>query len=148
LCLDINRGDVVLWAATAAGAPGFAVYGQSEQDRFDSAEIGMNGMYSHAFGLAGEFEWGDAHVPGLHGTIIVEAHPRCRTHGERQAYAQVLGKGTVVTIEDGQAYPDKVRITVGQTVFFAVKSGRGVSIVDKTLLRAFLNPQPLPPGRQ
>ena len=146
--LEIRKGDVVLWSAATAGAPGFAVSGQGEQGRFDSAAIHANGMYSHAFGVTGVIEWSDPHQSGVQGTIVVEAHPRCRTPDDRQAYAQMLGKGTVVTIEDGRAYPDRVKVTVGQTVFFAVKSGRDISIVEKTLLGAFLNPQPLPPGRR
>jgi len=85
--LQINEGDAVLWSSTAAAAPGFSVYGQSKDERFDSAEI--------------------------HG------HVRRRNS----------------------------KITVGQTVFFAVKSAAGISIVDKNLVASAsaLNPQPLPP---
>jgi plastocyanin len=147
--LQIKTGDAVLWSTVSANVPGFAVCGQSEAGRFDSAEIHANGMYSHAFGVSGVIEWSDAHEPKTHGTIVVGTHPACRTHEDRQAYAQKLSKATLVMIEDGHARPSKVKVTVGQTVFFAVKSAGGISIVDKTLLRrspAFLNPQPLPPS--
>lgn len=146
--LEINKGDVVLWFTTTSGAPGFAVIGESQHGRFGSAGIDSNGLYSHAFGLTGVIEWSDAHEPKLHGTIIVEAHPVCRTHEDRQAYLQLLSNATVVTIEDGEARPNKVKVTLGQRVFFAVKSSRGISIVDKALLGSSplaLNPQPLPP---
>jgi plastocyanin len=140
--LEINKNDGVLWYGTTPGAPGFGVSGESRGTRFDSAEIHANGMYSHAFGVSGVIEWSDAHEPALHGTIVVETHPACHTHEDRQAYVQKLAKATLVMIEDGRARPSKVRITVGQTVFFAVKSSGGISIVDMRLL---LNPQPLPP---
>ena len=146
--LEIHQGDAVLWSTVSADAPGFAVSGQSEGGRFDSAEIHANGMYSHAFGVSGVIEWSDSREPKTHGTITVETHPACRTHDDRQAYAQKLSKATLVMIEDGRARPSKVKVTVGQTVFFAVKSAGGISIVDKTLLAGspvFLNPQPLPP---
>jgi plastocyanin len=146
--LKIKTGDAVLWSTVSANAPGFAVCGQSEAGRFDSAEIHANGMYSHAFGVIGEIEWSDARDAKTHGTIVVTPHPACRTHEERQAYVQKLSKATLVMIEDGHARPAKVKVTVGQTVFFAVKSAGGIAIVDKALLRGspvFLNPQPLPP---
>ena len=146
--LEINQNDAVLWSGAQPNVPGFSVSGQSEHARFDSAEIHSNGMYSHAFGGSGVIEWSDAHEPKLHGRITVEDHPACRTHEDRQAYTQKLSKATLVMIEDGRARPSKVKIVVGQTVFFAVKSAGGISIVDRALLGSspvFLNPQPLPP---
>jgi plastocyanin len=145
--LHINEGDAVLWSSTAAAAPGFSVSGQSKDERFDSAEIHANGMYSHAFGMTGEFEWRDAREGKLHGTVTVEAHPVCRTHEDRQTYVQKLSEATLIMIDHGHVRPRNVKITVGQTVFFAVKSAAGISIVDKRLVdsAAPLNPQPLPP---
>jgi plastocyanin len=145
--LHINEGDAVLWSSTAPSAPGFSVYGQSKDERFDSAEIHANGMYSHAFGMTGEFEWRDAREGKLHGTITVEAHPICRTHEDRQAYVQKLSQATLIMIDHGHVRPRNAKITVGQTVFFAVKSAAGISIVDKKLVlsASTLNPQPLPP---
>jgi hypothetical protein len=52
-------------------------------------------------------------------------------------------------IDSGRARPSKVTVVTGQTVFFAVRSSGGISIVDGRLLGAStgdLNPQPLPPG--
>jgi plastocyanin len=145
--LQINEGDAVLWSSTAAAAPGFSVCGQSNDERFDSAEIHANGMYSHAFGMTGEFEWCDPRERKLHGTIAVEAHPVCRTHEDRQAYTHKLSQATLIMIDHGHVRPRNVKITVGQTVFFAVKSAAGISIVDKNLVASAsgLNPQPLPP---
>jgi hypothetical protein len=146
--LEIKKNDAVLWSGTTPNAPGFAVSGLSERTRFDSAEIYSNGMYSHAFGVSGTIEWGDARESKLHGTVIVDGHQACRTHEDRQVYVKRLSKATLVMIEGGRAHPSKVNIIVGQTVFFAVKSADGIAIVDKTLLTGLsrsLNPQPLPP---
>jgi plastocyanin len=145
--VQIYRGDVVMWSTTASTAPGFAVFGRSENTRFDSSEIGANAMYSHAFGTIGEIEWVDAHEGELRGTVIIQDH-RCHTSDERAAYLETLRKPTLVMIDEGRARPNRVSIVIGQTVFFAVRGGACISIVDRRLLdaaSAFLNPQPLPP---
>ena len=58
-----------------------------------------------------------------------------------------LSEASIVMIDAPKAHPKRLKVALGQTVFFAVRSGRGISIVDKTLLAA-LNPQPLPPGER
>jgi hypothetical protein len=47
-------------------------------------------------------------------------------------------------IDAPKVHPKRVKVVLGQTVFFAVRTGARISIVDKALLSA-LNPQPLPP---
>jgi plastocyanin len=146
--LHINSNDVVLWSAASAATPGFSVRGMSEKAHFDSAELPANSMYSHAFGVTGEFEWRDALNPKIGGLITVTAPPACHTHEHRAAYLKTLSEATLVMIDAPKAHPKRIKVVLGQTVFFAVRSGHGVSIVDRTLLAGathFLNPQPLPP---
>lgn len=142
--VSIHRGDVVLWSTSSFTAPGFAVFGSAADVGFDSSELHDNSIYSHAFGAPGEIEWADPREFSLHGTIIVQDQ-RCRSHEERAAYMKRLREPTLITLEGREAQPSQVQISVGQTVFFAVRSGDGVAIVDRQLLAA-LNPQPLPPG--
>lgn len=142
--VSIRRGDVVLWSTTSFTAPGFAVLGSAGDAGFDSSELHDNSIYSHAFGAPGEIEWADPNEPNLHGTIIVQDQ-RCRSHEERTAHMERLREPTLITLEGREAHPSQVRIVVGQTVFFAVRSGNGVAIADRRLFAA-LNPQPLPPG--
>lgn len=145
--LEIKHNDVILWSTNSAAAPGFAVRGESKSARFDSAEMPANSMYSHAFGSVGTFEWSSVHDAKLSGAIDVAAHPLCHTEDDRRSYMRKLAEAVVVMIDGSKAHPKKVSITLGQTVFFAVRSGSGVAVVDRTLLAAarFLNPQPLPP---
>ena len=142
--VSIHRGDVVLWSTSSSTAPGFAVFGSAGDVGFDSSELHDNSVYSHAFGAPGEIEWADPREPNLHGVIIV-LDQRCRSHEERAAYMARLREPALITLEDREAQPSRVQISVGQTVFFAVRSGDGLAIVDRQLLAA-LNPQPLPPG--
>jgi len=48
--------------------------------------------------------------------------------------AQALTTGTVVMIHDGKVDPGEVHILTGQTVFFMVVNGPGISITDQRLL--------------
>ena len=143
--LEVNRDDAVMWSVATANAPGFRVAGRGEGAHFDSSELPVNSLYTHVFGSPGEVKWGSPQEPDLHGTILVEAHPVCRTNSEREAYFSKLAEPTLVMIDNHRARPGQATITVGQTVFFAVRTGGGISIVDKALLAA-LNPQPLPPS--
>ncbi|HVJ54370.1 MAG TPA: hypothetical protein VM689_18035 [Aliidongia sp.] len=146
--LSIKNNDVVLWSTAGAATPAFSVEGGSKAARFASAELPANSLYSHAFGVTGEFEWRDAHDPKLGGFITVTAPPPCHTEAHRTAYLKTLSEASLVMIDAPKAHPKKVKVVLGQTVFFAVRSGHGISIVDRTLLTgaaAFLNPQPLPP---
>ncbi len=146
--LHIRHNDVVLWSTASAATPGFAVRGATKTTRFDSADLPANSMYSHAFGSPGQFTWSSVRDPRLNGTVSVTAHPLCLTEEHRAAYLEKLGKASLVMIDGPKAHPKKISVTVGQTVFFAVRSGEGVAIVDRALLAAtagMLNPQPLPP---
>jgi hypothetical protein len=42
-------------------------------------------------------------------------------------------KGTVVMVANDKANPAEVEIEVGQTVFFAIVAGRGITITDRRL---------------
>ena len=46
----------------------------------------------------------------------------------------LLKKGTVVMVTEGKAQPREVQIMTGQTVFFAIPKGPGISITDERLL--------------
>ncbi len=142
--LHISNNDVILWSPASAATPGFAVRGASKTATFDSADLPANSMYSHAFGSEGVFEWRDVRDPKLNGSVTVVAHSPCRSADERDAYLRKLGEATLVMIDAPKAHPKKVSVALGQTVFFAVRNGHGISIVDRLLLVG-LNPQPLPP---
>lgn len=146
--LAIKRNDVVMWSTQSESTAGFSVQGGEGRARFDSACLPANSMYSHAFGGTGVFEWTSIVDPKLCGTVTVQPHPPCRTPAEQEAFMSSLAQPTLVMIDGLKAHPKKVSITFGQTVFFAVRSGGDVAIVDSVLQGidwAALNPQPLPP---
>lgn len=143
--LHIKNNDVIMWSTASAATPGFAVQGRSKDAHFDSAELPANSMYSHAFGVTSEVIWSDAADPKIGGFITVTAPPEIRTNEHRLDYMKRLSEASLVMIDAPKVHPKRLKVVLGQTVFFAVRSGHGISIVDKVLLSA-LNPQPLPPG--
>jgi plastocyanin len=128
--LRIALGDLVLWTGGGRTTAPFTVVG--EQDFFNSARLTNECGYSHAFGTPGEYRWVDAYGSGLGGTVTVrevEASDKAFTAWKKQ-----LQEGSLVMIQDGKADRTELEIMVGQTVFFAVVTGPGISITDARLL--------------
>ena len=126
----VRTGDMVMWHGTDASWP-FAVAG--EKEFFGSDRLVNESGFSHAFTAAGTHEWGDAFGSRLHGTVRVR-QPRLGTAKDVEAWQSRLAAGTLVTITDGVAEPADVELVVGQTVFFVVTRGPGVSVTDVDLL--------------
>jgi plastocyanin len=129
--LSVRTGDLVLWSGDGRTTTSFAIVGQ--QEFFSSHRMVNECGYSHAFGIAGEYQWEDAFGSGMSGRIHVDA-PQS---GEAKGFARwqrQLQQGTVVMIQDGRVEPAEVKIVVGQRIFFAVVTSRGVSITDSRLL--------------
>jgi hypothetical protein len=83
----------------------------------------------------GEHEYVDANGSGLRGAVKV-TDPKPRNHDELRAWQARLGEGTLVMISDGRPEPAEVEVMMGQTVFFAVVKGSGVTITDASLIGA------------
>jgi plastocyanin len=131
--VTIRVGDMVLWNGGSGSSPPFAVVG--EHDFFDSTRLVNECGFSHAFGSAGEYRWVDAHGGRLSGVVRVR-NPECSTDEQRKRWQQSLTEATVVMITDGRVDRGAVDIVTGQTVFFAVVKGVGISITDASLLEA------------
>jgi plastocyanin len=132
--LEIAVGDMVLWQAPDADTPGFAVYGQQKNERFDSTALTSEMVYSHAFGLPGDYRWVDAHGSGVSGVIHVRSLKETRGEGAER-WQKALRNGTTVQIRGDEVKPQKVEILVGQTVFWIVEKADGISITDARLAR-------------
>lgn len=140
----IAAGDLVLWYCPDAGARPFCVVG--EKEFFASSRLVNECGYSHAFGLAGEYRWRDANGSDVHGVVQVhDPHFKDRTQFVLWR-DKTLKKGTLVMIEGGKANPPSVEIITGQTVFFAIVKGAGISITDERLLTAARTPEKPEPG--
>jgi plastocyanin len=137
--LRISPGDVVLWNAPDPGTPPYAVHGEGEQG-FSSAAMSGECVYSHAFGVAGEYEWRTADGGGLRGRVVV-SDMDLSDPGECERWTAALEEGTVVMIDGDRADPDDVRILTGQTVFWAIVRGDGITITDERVVL----PPPQPP---
>jgi plastocyanin len=128
--LTIDAGDLVLW--NSLGSTPIAIAG--DQAFFNSDRLFNEAGFSHAFGLPGEFRWADAFGSGLSGVVRVRDPGRCQDEESLRRWRKSLSKGTLVMIVDGKAEPAEVDIHTGQTVFFAIVKGPGVSITDERLL--------------
>lgn len=130
--LSITAGDVVLWHSLAS-TPGYAVQGKGKSTTFDSSSLTSETLFTHAFGVEGEFEWTDA----IDGAVSGRVNVSTLDSGDPKQCAKwtrALQRGTVVVIEGKRAEPAAVDILVGQTVFFAVAAAKGITITDVELL--------------
>ena len=91
--------------------------------------------YTHAFGIAGEYRWRDSYGGPICGVVRVK-DPGCKTSQDVCKWRESLGTAALVMISDDKAQPAEVEIMTGQTVFFAITKGRGISITDERLLGA------------
>jgi plastocyanin len=128
--LAIDAGDLVIWNCPDQAAPAYEVAG--DKDFFNSARLVNECGYSHAFGLPGTYVWEDVFGSGIGGTVRVRS-PKCSTPADLAQWRAELTKATLVMISDGKASPAEVDIAVGQTVYFAIVTGKGISITDKRL---------------
>jgi plastocyanin len=129
--LTIAGGDLVLWNCPDTKAVPYTVTG--EREFFSSDRLVNESGYSHAFGSADQYEWTDAFGTGASGVIRVK-EAECKTAADFQSWQKQLAKGTLVTITGSTAEPREVEVVTGQTVFFIVTKGPGISITDKRLL--------------
>lgn len=125
----VRVGDMVLW--NGPDDRPFTVRGAKEF--FASDRLVNESGYSHVFTVPGEFSWMDAYGSGLRGTVRVSL-PEVRTAKALDAWRTKLASGHAVVVADGRAEPAELDVVVGQTVFFIVTNGPGVSITDTALL--------------
>ena len=122
---------MVVWNSPDAATRPFAVVG--EKEFFGSSALTNECGYTHVFMTAGEHEYVDANGSGLRGVVRV-ADPQLGGPEDLRAWQSRLGEGTLVMISDGRPEPAEVDIVLGQTVFFAVVKGTGVTITDASLV--------------
>ncbi|HUB38539.1 MAG TPA: hypothetical protein VMA72_06790 [Streptosporangiaceae bacterium] len=130
--LEVSAGDIVAWSADKSVRFGFRVRGAMGDDVLDSAALRTESIFTHAFGLAGSYEWTDANGSGLSGRVSVMMPDASSTQDAR---LEQMHKGTLVHVTGSQAEPAHVEITVGQTVVWAVERAPGVTITDRSLLQ-------------
>lgn len=131
--LVIEAGDLVTWNCPDQKAPAYEVAG--DKPFFDSSVLTNECGYSHAFGMPGTYRWLDAHGSGLKGVVRVKA-VQCATRADLAHWRVQTGKAALVMINQGGAEPAEVDIVVGQTVYFAIVTGPGVSITDERLAKS------------
>lgn len=131
--LTIEAGDLASWNCADVSAPPFEVAG--DKAFFGSASLVNECGFSHAFGVPGTYEWVDANGSGLAGVVRVKA-VHCARREELAQWRAQLSKAALVTISHAKALPAEVDIVVGQTVYFAIVTGPGVTITDARLAAA------------
>ena len=130
--LSLKTGDFVLWHSVAS-TPGYAVQGKGKTIQFDSSALTSETLFTHAFGVPGEYEWIDAIDRSVSGRVNVttldSGDPK-----QCAKWMRAIERGTVVTIEGKRADPPEVNILAGQTVFFAIAAAKGITITGVQLL--------------
>jgi plastocyanin len=130
--LSIAAGDFVLWHSARA-TPGYTVQGDGAGGAFDSSALTEQTLYTHAFGLPGEYRWVDANRRSVSGVVTVTTLDS-DVREECDKWTASLAEGTLVTIDGDRPDPPEVTILAGQTVFFAVTRGDGITVTDDRLL--------------
>jgi plastocyanin len=131
--LQIEAGDMVLWNTPDATVAGYVVRGEGAGGGFDSSSLRNEAVYTHAFGLPGNYKWLDANGSKVGGEVIVET-PDCRTAKGVARWQKALKAGSLVTIRGASARPRRVEILTGQTVFWAIEQAEGITITDSRLV--------------
>ncbi len=131
--LEIEEADTVLWHGADATVPGFAVRGECGDREFDSSCLDEEMIYTHAFGVPGEYRWADAHGSNISGVISVRS-PQTTGKKAQREWLKGLSSGTLIHIRGDKADPERVQLLTGQTVFWAVEKAPGISITDTRLL--------------
>jgi plastocyanin len=127
--LEIAAGDGVLWHTMDASLAGFHVEGAGEGFQFDSAKIKQDAVYTHVFGTAGVYEWSDPNGSGAAGSVEVQSASPCNDT-EREEWFATLQRPAGFEIEGKAVKPKRVKITVGQTVFWSIQKSGGLAIAD------------------
>lgn len=129
--LSIQAGDVVMWHGANSAVPGFIVQGLAGDQRFSSASLDAESLFTHAFGVPGTYDWGDMGQSDIGGRVVVKDLDT-KSKKDCEKWMRALSQGALVTIK-GKAEPQQVEIVTGQTVFFAVVDAPGITITDQRL---------------
>jgi plastocyanin len=127
----IESGDLVLWNLQGEQNKAYSIIGDKEF--FNSMPLLNETGYSDVFGFPGEYVWLDAHGRDIRGIVRVK-DPGWKTQQDYERWRELLSQGALVIIVDGKPEPAEVDIAVGQTVFFSIVKGPGISITDRRLL--------------
>ena len=130
---ELMQGDAILFHPSGPDLPSFSVVGRMGKTAFSSTELRDQAVFTHPFGLPGKYHWADANGSGVGGVIVVENEPATGKEGAERALER-MAEGVLVHIVGDKVKPKEVRISTGQTVFFAVESTEGITITDVTLL--------------
>ncbi len=145
--LTIAVGDLVLWNSPDPSIPGFAVQvsippvpamrnlffaiDPSRAEKIDntgSARMHNNAIFTHAFGLPGDYPWVDANGGKAAGVIHVRT-PSMKSDADRQVWLDRLSEGVGITIRGDSVDKPEVEIIIGQTVAWSVSGSYGIRIV-------------------
>ena len=131
--LTIQAGDVVIWNTPDTSLSGYVIRGEGKAGKFSSDALEKETVYSHAFGIPGQYYWIDPHGGPASGLIDVQ--PVDASDEEAAAaWREKLAEGTLIVVSGKKVTPAKVKILVGQTVFWAIEKASGLAIVDSRLV--------------
>ena len=126
--LEIAPGATVLWHAKNPATARFSIRGTGPTGPFDSSRLTAEALFTHPFGLAGEFAWADANGSPLGGIVLVNT--AADGQGSIDDWRTRIQQASVVTIRGTKAEASRVEVVVGQTVAWIVEEAPGISITE------------------
>jgi len=129
-------GDTVRWHSVDARTPRYVVRGTGPSGRWGSGRLESGTVYSHLFGLPGEYRWLDPLGNALSGTVEVAYPPPSEDPADFAAWRDAIRTISLVTIRGDSATPTATKVLVGQWVVFGVEEapGGGMAIADHRLV--------------
>lgn len=132
--IAVDEGDALLFHLPQRKVPSFSIRGRADGHEFTSVALEDQAVFTHPFGIAGDFEWGDANGSGVGGVVHVVDDPADGIKGAERSIKH-MSEGVLVHIVGKKVEPEEITIATGQTVFFAVEETKGITITDRSLLR-------------
>ncbi|HYH78250.1 MAG TPA: hypothetical protein VEX86_00585 [Longimicrobium sp.] len=135
--LAVAPGDHVMFHAANARTPRYSVRGSGPGGAWSSGELENDSLFSHTFGLPGEYRLTDANSGRLVAALVV-SNPPLADAGAGLA----VRDAAIISIQGGDFKTQRAEMVVGQTAVFVVNDVRepGITITD----HALLGPPPSP----
>jgi hypothetical protein len=117
------------------------VSAEGEETRFDSSARTAEAIYTHAFGLPGEYQWVDTNGGPARGIVrVIAPEPITMENREdlRKRLLDALREPVMIVIRDDEVRPTEVQSIVGQSVFWAVERSSGMAVTDARLVQETL----------
>jgi plastocyanin len=136
--VEIARDDLVMWRADGQQTPRFSLSGTDAAGWWSSSSLRGGSLYTHTFGLPGEYSLADAHGGSLVAVVVVRNPVLPREPGDHGAWQAAREKPAFIALESLPVRPHRAELVVGQTLVVAVGDvpAPGITLTEQRLLAA------------